>query len=74
MMGICADIQHAWVTIDNACYMWDYTNPNPDLVGFKEQPNSITAVRLVMPKPGVFVLSINQLLVIATTVEFITSG
>ena len=74
MMGIFAEIHHAWVTIDNACYLWDYTNPNPDLVGFEEQPNSITAVRLVMPKPGVFVSNINRLLVIATTVDMFLVG
>ena len=74
MMGIFAEINHAWVTIDNACYLWDYTNPNPELVGFEEQPNSITAVRLVMPKPGVFVSNINRLLVIATTVEMFLVG
>ena len=74
MMGIFAEIHHAWVTIDNACYLWDYTNPNPDLVGFEEQPNGITAVRLVLPKPGIFVSNINRILVIATTVEMFLVG
>ncbi|MCJ1313885.1 hypothetical protein MMC25_007565 [Agyrium rufum] len=74
MMGLFADIGHAWITIDNACYMWDYTNPNPELIGFEEQPNTITAVRLVTPRPGVFVNAIHRLLVVATTVEMILVG
>jgi len=74
MMGLFADLNHAWITIDNACYLWDYTHPDPDLIGFEEQPNSITAVRLVVPRPGVFVHSITRLLVIATTAEIILVG
>ncbi|MCJ1288076.1 hypothetical protein MMC26_007429 [Xylographa opegraphella] len=74
MMGLFAEFNHAWVTIDNACYLWDYTHPNPDLVGFEEQPNSITAVRLVTPKPNMFVPSVTRLLVVATTVDLILVG
>lgn len=74
MMGLLADLNHAWITIDNACYLWDYTHPDPDLVGFEEQPNSITAVRLVVPRAGIFVPSITRLLVIATTAEIILVG
>ena len=46
MMGLFADLNHAWVSIDSALYLWDYTHPSPDLIGFEEQTNSITAVRL----------------------------
>ena len=74
MMGLFADLSYAWVAIDNACYLWDYTHPNPELVGFEEQPNSITAVRLVTPRAGVFVPAITRLLVVATTVEMILVG
>lgn len=74
MMGLLADLNHAWITIDNACYLWDYTHPDPDLIGFEEQPNSITAVRLVVPRAGIFVPSITRLLVIATTAEIILVG
>lgn len=73
-MGLFADLSHAWVTIDNACYLWDYTHPNPNLVGFEEQPNTITAVKLVTPSPGVFQPVITRLLVIATTAEIILVG
>ena len=74
MMGLFAELNYAWIVIDNACYLWDYTNPNPDLVGFEEQPNSITAVRLVVPRQGVFVPSITHLLIVATTSEMILVG
>lgn len=69
MMGLFADFNHAWVSIDNALYVWDYTHPNPDLIGFEQQPNTITAVRLVVPRAGVFVPQITRLLVVATTVD-----
>lgn len=74
MMGLFADFNHAWVSIDNAVYLWDYTHPNPDLVGFEEQPNSVTAVRLVVPRAGVFSPSIKRLLVVATTADIILIG
>ena len=74
MMGLFAEFNHAWVTIDNALYLWDYTHPNPQLIGFEDQPNTITAVRLVVPRAGVFVSTISRLLVVATTAEFILVG
>lgn len=73
-MGLFADFNHAWVSIDNALYLWDYTHPNPELVGFEEQPNSITAVRLVVPRAGVFIPQITRLLVVATTTEMYLVG
>jgi len=74
VMGLFAEIQHAWVSIDNALYLWDYTNPHPELIGFEEQPNSITAVKLVRPRPGVFVKTITHLLVVATNVDIFLIG
>jgi nuclear pore complex protein Nup155 len=65
-MGLFAEINHAWVVVDNQVYLWDYTHPNPELVGFEEQPSNITCVKLVEPRPGVFVATIEYLLVVAT--------
>ncbi len=73
-MGLFADLNHAWVSIDNAVYLWDYTHPNPNLIGFEEQPNSVTAVRLVVPRAGVFNPSIKRVLVVATTADIILIG
>ncbi|KAL3428477.1 non-repetitive/WGA-negative nucleoporin [Phlyctema vagabunda] len=74
MMGLFAELNHAWVTIDNALYLWDYTHPNPELVGFEEQANSITAVKLVKPRPGVFVQTLTHILVVATTADIFLLG
>ncbi len=74
LMGLLPEVQHAWITIDNALYLWDYTHPNPELIGFEEQPNSITAVKLVSPKPGVFTSQITHVLVVATTADIILLG
>lgn len=73
-MGLFAELNHAWVAIDNAVYIWDYTHPNPQLVGFEGQSNSIHAVKLAKPRPGVFLPSITHLLVISTTAEIILLG
>ncbi|RDL38901.1 Uncharacterized protein BP5553_03241 [Venustampulla echinocandica] len=74
MMGLFAELNHAWVTIDNALYLWDYTNPNPEIIGFEEQTNNITAIKLVVPRKGVFVDTVTHLLVVATTAEIILLG
>ena len=74
MMGLFADIHHAWITIDNACYLWDYTQHNHVLVGLEDKINSITAVRLATPRPGCFVGSITKVLLIATTMEMFIIG
>lgn len=73
-MGLFAQLNHAWVTMDNALYLWDYTHPNPDLIGVEEQPNNIIAVKLVVPRAGVFVPSITHLLVVATTADVFLIG
>lgn len=73
-MGLFAEINHAWVAIDHALYLWDFTHPNPSLVGFEEQPNSINAVKLVKPRAGVFLPSVTHLLVVSTTAEMILLG
>lgn len=74
MMGLFAELNYAWISIDNALYMWDYTNPDPEIVGYEEQPNNITAVKMVKPRPGVFVNDVTHVLVVATTAEMILLG
>lgn len=73
-MGLFAELNQAWIAIDNALYLWDYTNPNPELVGFEEQDYLITAVKLVVPRAGVFVPEITHVLVVATTEDIILLG
>lgn len=73
-MGLFAEINHAWVVIDNSLFLWDYTHPDPELVGFEDQPHTIQAVALVPPKPGIFVKTITHILVVATSSEMILLG
>ncbi|KAI9824104.1 MAG: hypothetical protein M1832_002174 [Thelocarpon impressellum] len=74
MMGLFAEFNHAWITIDNALYLWDYTHPNPELFGFEDQPYNITAVKLIVPLPDVFVADISHVVVVATTSEMLMIG
>ena len=74
-MGLFADLNYAWVAIDNFFYLWDYTHPNPELIGLEQQQNhSIEAVKLVIPRPGVFQPTVNRLLVIATKTDMLLVG
>ena len=73
-MGLFAEINHAWVTIDNALYMWDFTVPNPQLLGYEGQSSLITAVKLAIPHVGVFLPSITHLVVVATISEVMLLG
>ncbi|OTB09916.1 hypothetical protein K445DRAFT_323510 [Daldinia sp. EC12] len=74
MMGLFAELNHAWVTIDNCLYLWDYTHPNPELTGYEDSQHSITAVKLVAPRPDVFNKVITHILVVATTSEMFLLG
>ena len=74
LMGLFAELNHAWTAIDGSFYLWDYTNPNPQIIGFEEQNNPITAVKLVVPRVGVFVKAISHLLVVATTADIFLLG
>ncbi|RYP53607.1 hypothetical protein DL768_001471 [Monosporascus sp. mg162] len=74
MMGLFGELGYVWLTIDNCFYMWDYTHPNPELIGYEESQHSITAVKLVNPKPGVFLSKISHILVIATVSEIFLLG
>ncbi|KAH8780273.1 putative nuclear pore complex protein [Diaporthe sp. PMI_573] len=73
-MGLFTEINHAWVTIDNALYLWDYTHPDPELIGYEESPHTITTLALVRPKGDVFVNTITHILVLATATEMILLG
>lgn len=73
-MGLFAEINHAWVVIDNSLFLWDYTHSDPELIGFEDQPHTIHAVALVPPKPGIFLDSITHILAVATSSEMILLG
>ena len=51
MMGLFTEIGHAWMTVDNRLYLWEYVSGG-QFQGFESQPNTITCVRLLKPRPG----------------------
>jgi nuclear pore complex protein Nup155 len=65
-LGLFAELHHAWATVDSVLYIWDYTHPNPELVGCDELSHTILDVKLAKPKPGVFKSEITHVLLIAT--------
>ncbi|KAL1590668.1 hypothetical protein WHR41_00751 [Cladosporium halotolerans] len=73
-LGFFAPLGHAWAAVDNCLYLWDYTMPNPDLIGFEENRHPIETIKLVAPKPGVFVKDITHLIVVSTTTEMLLLG
>lgn len=73
-MGLFAELNHGWITVDNCLYLWDYTHPNPELIGYEDSTHSITSVKLVAPKPGVFNSVISHILVVGTRNEMVLLG
>ena len=73
-LGLFAELNHAYIVIDSSLYLWDYTHPNPELIGFEENNHVITAVKLIRPRAGVFVPTITHVLVVATNAEIILIG
>lgn len=72
--GVFGPLSHAWAILDNALYLWDYTLANPELVGWEESRDPIVLVKLVKPKPGVFVRQIEHLIVVVTTQQMLLLG
>jgi len=73
-LGLFASLGYAWASIDSSLFLWDYSHPSPDLIGYEDATHPITAVALVAPKPGVFVNTITHILVVATTAEIVLLG
>ncbi|KAI5366337.1 hypothetical protein Slin15195_G078570 [Septoria linicola] len=74
LMGVFAPIQYAWVAFDSFLYLWDYNSPNPEILGFEENDRSISAVKMVPPKPGVFIEDIKQMIVVCTDTDMLLLG
>ncbi|KAG5513990.1 hypothetical protein PMAC_000612 [Pneumocystis sp. 'macacae'] len=78
-MGLFPEIQRAWITVDNRLYLWNYLN-GEDFQSYEDLDRTIICIKLVKPRPGVFIDSIEFLLVISTLndifllgVEYLTS-
>ncbi|KAK3049904.1 hypothetical protein LTR09_008824 [Extremus antarcticus] len=68
-MGVFPAIGHAWAALDNCLYLWDYTLPNPEIIGYEEQQHTINSVNLAAPQAGVFIKEIAHLIILTTTTD-----
>ncbi|KAI0082270.1 nucleoporin [Panus rudis PR-1116 ss-1] len=72
-MGLLPELDRVWITIDQNLFLWDYIE-GQELSSFSDQPDVITHVALVKPKPGVFIDEITSLLVLCTPVSILLIG
>ncbi|KAJ2920291.1 hypothetical protein MD484_g125, partial [Candolleomyces efflorescens] len=72
-MGLLPDIERVWISIDHKLFLWDY-NDGQEIASFVDQPDVITNVALVKPKPGLFIDDIKRLLVISTPLSVLLIG
>lgn len=74
-MGLFPEINRAWIAVDNKLVLWNYKlpqssfNQSSQFLTIDQISHFILSVKLVKPKPGVFVADANHLLVIATTMD-----
>jgi nuclear pore complex protein Nup155 len=68
-LGLFPEIHRAWAAVDNALYIWDYTQQNPELAGSDDFSANIVAVKLAKPKKDTFRGDVNYVLLVATTKE-----
>lgn len=74
-MGLMPEINRSWIAVDNKLVFWNYKlpqssfNKSSQFLTIDQIRHSILTVKLVKPKPGVFVADVNHLLLIATTMD-----
>lgn len=82
-MGLFPEIQRAYITVDNRLYLWNYLNGyihNPhidnseDFQSFSDSSQTLLSVRLIPPRPGVFLPAITYLLALCTSSTFFLLG
>lgn len=70
-MGIFPEIERAWLSVDSKLYIWNYnaslTDQEFDVID--DFHGTILTCHLVKPKENVFVESVNNLLIVATSKE-----
>ncbi|EAZ63407.2 nuclear pore complex subunit [Scheffersomyces stipitis CBS 6054] len=73
--GMFPEIERSWIAIDNKLVLWNYKvpqssfNQSSQFLTIDQIRHTILTVKLVKPKPGVFVPEVNYLLVVATTID-----
>ncbi|ETW04792.1 hypothetical protein H310_03929 [Aphanomyces invadans] len=63
--GLLQEIHHAWVSVDSTLFLWDYTRAER-FVAFDGIDQTISAVAIAKPIPGVFKAFVKHVLVVAT--------
>lgn len=53
LMGLIPEIDHAWITVDDKLFLWDYRSPS-DFSFFEGMSDVIVSVGLAVPQPQVF--------------------
>jgi len=69
-VGLFPEIHRAYITIDNKLFLWNYYDGS-DFYLYDDLSQIIISVALVKPRVGVFVPSIQHLLVVSTPVELL---
>ena len=72
-MGLFHEIQHAYITVDNKLYLWNFMKGD-DFAAFEDNQHTITHVKLLKPRSGVFIPSINYLLAVVTPFQVFLLG
>lgn len=73
--GLFPEIERAWIVIDTRLYLWDYLDASSDAFESYEHPDRvIQAVGLVRPRSGVFIESIQHVLVLCTSASVTLLG
>jgi nuclear pore complex protein Nup155 len=72
-LGLFSEIERSWIIVDNKLVLWNYKipqssfNTSSQFLSIDQVRHSILTVKLVKPKPGIFIKEINWLLLVATT-------
>lgn len=72
-MGLFAEIERAWITVDNKLILWNYRVPqssfnhSTQFLVIDQIRHTILQVKLAKPKPNIFVKEVNYILIVATT-------
>ena len=69
-VGLFPEIHRAFITIDNKLFLWNYYDGS-DFYLYDELSQIIISVALLRPKAGVFVESIQHILVVSTPIEIL---
>ena len=71
--GLLSSIHHAWFSIDNKLFLWDYTKKQ-QIVQYDAFEQEISTVAVLAPKNNIFREFVHHVLVVATSVEIVLIG